>query len=140
MKKIQGFILMIFAATFLFCGSAHAQRGYEDFANEENLRIMYRWQHASVFNRQSDAVLNLRVTNNNPSIVVWTYSVAFYKTGMKVYESETYELCLQEGQSRRGGLAGLRFTVEDLKMEDVEKETFDWDFSIFDVEEVEKCP
>jgi len=119
--------------------TAEAQRGYTEFDNEENMEIMYRWQRASAFDRESDAALNIRVTNQNESAVNWTYSVGFYIDGLLVYESETYELCLQKGQSRRGGLAGLRFTMEGVKPEDVEKENFQWDFVVFDVDEVENC-
>jgi hypothetical protein len=134
-------IYYFMAAIVISMGSltAEAQRGYTEFDNEENLEIMYRWQRASVFDRESDAVLNIRVTNNNESAVNWTYSVGFYIDGLLVYESETYELCLQKGQSRRGGLAGLRFTMEGVKPEDVEKENFQWDFVVFDVDEVENC-
>ncbi len=119
--------------------TAEAQRGYTEFDNEENLEIMYRWQRASVIHRDSDAVLNIRVTNNNESAVNWTYAVGFYIDGLLVFQSEEYELCLLKGQSRRGGFAGLRFTMEGVKPEDVEKENFQWDFVVFDVDEVEGC-
>ena len=119
--------------------TAEAQRGYTKFDNEKNMEIMYRWQRASAIDRESDAALNIRVTNQNDSAVNWTYSVGFYSDGLLVYESETYELCLQEGQSRRGGLAGLRFSMEGVKLDDVEKENFQWDFVVFDVDEVESC-
>jgi len=134
-------IYYFLAAIVISLGSltAEAQRGYTKFDNEENMEIMYRWQRASIFDRESDAVLNIRVTNQNDSDVNWTYAVGFYIDGMLVFESETYELCLREGQSRRGGLAGLRFTMEGVKPEDVEKENFQWDFVVFDVEEVESC-
>lgn len=120
--------------------TAEAQRDYTKFDNEEKMEIMYRWQRASLIDRESDAVLNIRVTNQNDSDVNWTYAIGFYIDGMLVFESETYELCLKEGQSRRGGLAGLRFTMEGVKLEDVEKENFQWDFVVFEVEEVESCP
>lgn len=119
--------------------NAKAQRGYTKFDNEENMDIMYRWQRASAIDRESDAALNIRVTNQNESAVNWTYSVGFYIDGLLVYESETYELCLLKGQSRRGGLAGLRFSMEGVKLDDVEKENFQWDFVVFDVDEVDSC-
>ncbi|MFN2395976.1 MAG: hypothetical protein ABR597_09845, partial [Bacteroidales bacterium] len=95
--------------------TVEAQRGYTRFDNEEDMEIMYRWQRASVFDKESDAVLNIRVTNQNDSAVNWTYAIGFYIDGMLVFESETYELCLKEGQSRRGGLAGLRFSMEGIR-------------------------
>ena len=119
--------------------TAEAQSGFTEFDNEENLRVMYRWQRASMLNPDSDAVLSLRVTNNNETPVKWTYGVGFYRDGLLVYQSEIYELCLLKGQSRRGGLAGLRFSVDGIKLDDVEQENFDWDFIEFDVEEVESC-
>jgi hypothetical protein len=138
MKTTINYLLAAFIISMLSL-TAEAQRGYTKFDNEENLEIMYRWQRASVIDRDSDAALNIRVTNNNETPVNWTYAVGFYIDGLLVYESETYELCLLKGQSRRGGLAGLRFTMEGVKPEDVEKENFQWDFVVFDVDEVEGC-
>jgi hypothetical protein len=133
--------ITIFAIVMLMISSQQlfAQRGYTEFDNEENLRIMYRWQRTSPFDKNSDAVLNIRVTNNNEFTVNWTYSIGFYRHGVLVFESEPGTLCLKPGQSRRGALAGLRFTAEGIKMEDVEDDKFSWEFGIFDVDQVENC-
>ena len=139
MKKV--FLISCMMLVFLLAGmeATQAQRGFTEYDNEENLLIMYRWQRAMPFNRDSDAALGLRVTNNNESIVNWSYSVGFYRDELLIYESEVYDLCLQPGQSRRGGIAGLRFSVEGLKMEDVEDPAFTWGLVVFDVDEVESC-
>jgi hypothetical protein len=137
MKTRNFLILGILLMTGVF--SSFAQRGYKEFTTEENLKIMYRWHKLQPFNKNSDAVLNLRVTNTSQSHVVWTYSVNFYENKVAVYQSETERLCLKPGQSLRGGYAGLRFTVEGMKLETVEKDTFTWEFFDFDVEEVESC-
>jgi hypothetical protein len=119
--------------------SSVAQRGYTDFRTEDGVKVMYSWQKASILKKDSDATLNLRVTNENEYPVKWTFTVAFYNDKMAVHESEPTEVCLKPGQSLRGGLAGLRFSVEGLKMEDVSSEHFEWDIEIFDVEQVEAC-
>lgn len=133
-------ILLLLVTVLLFSAiAANAQRGYTEFETEDNIKTMYRWQRATFFKKDSDAVLNLRVTNENETAVNMTFIVGFYNDGLLVYQSEENQLCLKPGQSRRGGLAGLRFTLEDLKLEDTEEEGFSWDFVTFDVEEVESC-
>jgi hypothetical protein len=130
-------ILATLGLLFLTILSASAQRGFTEFETEDDIKVMYRWQRATFFLKNIDAVLGLRVTNLSDSHVKWTYSVAFYNDKMLSYESETSELCLKPGQSRRGSLAGLRYSVEGMKMEDVQSDSFSWDFGIFDVEKVE---
>ncbi len=131
---------LLLVSVLLFSAiAANAQRGYTEFETEDNIKTMYRWQRAAFFDKDSDAVLNLRVTNENETAVNMTFIVGFYNEGLLVYQSEENQLCLKPGQSRRGGLAGLRFTLEDLKLEDTEEEGFSWDFVTFDVEEVESC-
>lgn len=135
--KRKLFIVMAFMA--IGAGLTFGQRGYTEFGKEENLMVMYRWQRASFFQKDSDAVLNLRVTNENESAVEWTFTVGFYNDEALMYESEQVTLCLKPGQSRRGGLAGLRFTVDGMKMDAVEDEKFSWEFGVYDVDEVEDC-
>jgi hypothetical protein len=128
--------LGVFLLTLL---PAAAQRGFTEFETEEDIKVMYRWQRATFFLKDSDAVLGLRATNLSDSHVKWTYSVAFYNDKMLTYESEPSVLCLKPGQSRRGSLAGLRYSLEGMKLVDVESESFSWDFGIFDVDKVESC-
>ncbi|MFN3556705.1 MAG: hypothetical protein ACK4VN_12135 [Bacteroidales bacterium] len=135
--------LVVFAGLLLVLGVlptiSFAQRGFTEFVTEDHIKVMYRWQRASAVQADSDAVLGLRVTNTHTVPVKWSYSVGFYDGGVLVYQSETFELCLNPGQSRRGSLAGLRFSVEGLTLADTQKESFSWDFGVFDVDEVESC-
>jgi hypothetical protein len=139
MRKSTFYIMLSMILMAITSWEANAQRGYTEFDNEDSLKIMYRWQRASLFDKESDAVLNIRVTNNNESTVNWTYSVGFYRQGVLVLESEPDMLCLKPGQSRRGALAGLRFSAEGVKIADVEEDGFSWEFGVFDVVEVENC-
>ncbi len=132
-------VMLFFSVLLLSFSFVTAQRGYTEFETEDSIKVMYRWQRATFFDKDSDAVLNLRVTNENETAVNWTFIVGFYKDELLVYQSEENQLCLKPGQSLRGGIAGLRFSLEDKKLEDTEKEDFSWDFVIFDVEEVESC-
>lgn len=120
--------------------TAQAQRGYTEFENEEEIQVMYRWQRSCFLRKNSDAVLNLRLTNPHDSAVNVTFVVGFYNEGLLFYQSDPNTLCLKPGQTRRGGVAGLRFTLEDLKLEDVEDEKFSWDFATFETETIEECP
>lgn len=131
--------LIVLAFLTLGAGFTFGQRGYTEFVKEENMLVTYRWQRASFFKKDSDAVLNLRVTNENETAVEWIFTVGFYNDKVLVYESEQMTLCFKPGQSRRGGLAGLRFTVEGMKLEDTEDDSFSWEFGVFDVDEVESC-
>ena len=133
------FLLPIIAMLLFSSYTVTAQRGYTEFETEDNMKVMYRWQRATFFKKDSDAVLNLRVTNQNETAVNWTYIVGFYDKGLLVYQSEKNQLCFKPGQTRRGGLAGLRFSLEGMKQEDTEKDGFAWDFVTFDVEEVDSC-
>jgi hypothetical protein len=136
--KIRHFlaaVIFVFFAT----GLLQAQRGYTDFKTEDDVKVMYRWHNVSHFKKDSDAVLNLRVTNQNETPVKWNFKVVFYIDEMAVFESENIDVCINAGRSLRGGLAGLRFTYDGLKLEEVNKPSFKWDFEVFDVEEVESC-
>jgi len=132
-------LLSVVIIVFSMSGLLQAQRGYTDFKTEDNVKVMYRWQKISPFKKDSDAALNLRVTNQNESPVQWSYKIIFYIDEMAVFESESMDVCINAGRSLRGGLAGLRFTYDGLKLEDVNKSSFKWDFEVFDVEEVESC-
>jgi hypothetical protein len=133
------FFLMIAIVLFAGIPGAFSQRGYTEFKTEDNIKVMYRWQRLQPFNRDSDMVLNLRVTNLSESHVVLNYSINFYNENFAIFESEKSSLCLKPGQSLRGGFADLRFAVDGMKRNIVESETFSWDFFEFDVEEVENC-
>jgi hypothetical protein len=132
-------LIAIGTIMFMTTTSLFAQRGYIDLKTEENLKIQYRWQRVSPLDKKSDAMLNLRVTNLSESAVKWSFTIVFYNDKMAVHESEVTKICLKPGQSLSGGLAGLRYTQEGLKLDVVEKESFSWEFETFEVEEVENC-
>jgi hypothetical protein len=139
MRNILLYIFFVIPAIFFAPDSAHAQARFIEYDNEENLLIQYRWSRSSPFNKESDAVLNLRVVNYNDTHIKWNYSIGLYNQGVKFFESEISELCLNPGESRRGSLAGLRFSAEGITMEDVEDPGFAWEFVVFDVQKVGKC-
>ncbi len=133
-------ILLTITVLFLLSlGKLSAQRGYTDLKTEENIKIMYRWHNVTPTDKNSDAVLNLRVTNENNYAVKWTFTVVFLSDKMARHESETSSVCMKPGQSLRGGIAGLRFTAPGLKLEEVQSASFTWEFGDFEVERVEGC-
>jgi len=138
-RNLFAYVTVVLLTLLLAFPSAQAQRSYNEFSTQDSVHVQYKWQRSNILVRDSDAVLALRVTNQDEHAVKWTFSVGFYEKGVLVFESEKNELCLRAGQSRRGGLAGLRFTREDMSLDDVEKETFAWDFTTFEVERVESC-
>ncbi len=136
--KIKYFIASVFIL-FIATFGLYAQRGYTEFVTQDSIQVMYRWQKVSPFKKDSDAVLNLRATNLSDSAAKWTFTVVFYNDKMAIHESEITTLCLKPGQSLRGGLAGLRYTVEGMKLDAVDTDYFTWDFDLFEVEKVENC-
>jgi hypothetical protein len=135
MKNYLLFMGFLFAGVF----SGYSQRGYTEFKTQDGIKVMYRWQRLNPLQKDSDAVLNLRVTNLTESHVEWTHSVIFYNDKLPIYESEPAVLCLKPGQSARGGFADLRFTVEGMKLDVVNTDLFDWEFFDFEVKPVESC-
>ncbi len=112
---------------------------YEEHATLDELRIDYRWQRERLLVRNSHAVLNLQLTNLSDAHLEVHFLVAFYQDGKIVFESDKNTLCFRPGQRLRGGRAGLRFMADDVFREDVEKEGFDWDILISEINEVSSC-
>ena len=112
---------------------------YETHETLDELQVDYRWQRERFFVRNSNAVLNLQLTNLSASHLEVEFVVAFYRDGKIFFESEKNTLCLRPGQRLRGGRAGLRFVADGILREDVEKEEFDWDILIFEINEVSDC-
>ncbi|MFW6226638.1 MAG: hypothetical protein ACOC31_00890 [Bacteroidota bacterium] len=119
--------------------NSNAQRGYTTFTEEEGIKVMYKWQRAVFYKKDSDAVLNLRISNQKEAHVLVNFGVGFYKDGLLLLESDENQLCMKPGQTKRGGLAGLRFAVEDMKKEDAKDESYSWEFTTFDVAETDEC-
>lgn len=127
--------LIVLVSTF----NSSAQRGYTTFTEEEGIQVMYKWQRAVFYKKDSDAVLNLRISNQKETHALVNFSVGFYKDGMLLLESDENQLCLKPGQTKRGGMAGLRFSVEGMKKEDAKDESYSWEFTTFDVAETDEC-
>lgn len=137
--------LMVMTLTlgfFLLCSlpaDLLAQSGFTDHSREDGVRIVYRWQRSMPAQRDSDAALVLRATNENTFPVQLTLTVGFYQDKVLVLESEPASVCIMPGQTRRGGLAGLMFTATGMKMADVGAENFSWDIVEWEVKQVEGC-
>ncbi len=122
-----------------FSMNASAQRGFEDFAREDSLHIQYRWQRANVFNRNSDAVLILRLTNLTEKSLQVTFAIGFYENQKILFQNRDNQVCLKPGQSLRGAPAGLRFGAEGITLDRAREEGFTFDIFDLQVKEVESC-
>lgn len=138
MKSIL-YAVTVFIIIMLNSFNVSAQRGYTEFMEEEGIQVMYKWQRSVFYKKDSDAVLNLRISNQKETHALVNFSVGFYKDGMLLYESDENQLCLKPGQTRRGGLADLRFSVEGMKKEDAKDDSYSWEFTTFDVAETDEC-
>ncbi len=112
---------------------------YEPHVTLDELQVDYRWQREKVFVKNSNAVLNFQLTNLSDSHLEVHFVVAYYRDGQIFFESEKNAICLKPDQRLSGGRAGLRFVAEGILLEDVEKEGFDWDILISEIDEVNDC-
>ena len=112
---------------------------YQQFMESEELLVEYRWQHERILRKSGNAILTLQITNllETPSEI--TFTVAFYRDGQLVFESEENVYCFKPGQRRRAGRAGLRYYVDGWTMDDVKQENFSWDLLIDDIRKVPAC-
>ena len=128
---------------FLLLASVQAafaqQVKYQQFMESEELLVEYRWQHERILRKSGNAILTLQITNllETPSEI--TFTVAFYRDGQLVFESEENVYCFKPGQRRRAGRAGLRYYVDGWTMDDVKQENFSWDLLIDDIRKVPAC-
>lgn len=114
--------------------------GYDEFSVEDSVKTEFKWQRSNFMNKNSDAILNLKVTNLNEKAVEFIYSIGFYEDDLLVFESDQDTLCIDPGKNKRGGLHGLRFTVDDLNKEKATSKNFSWEYTAFIVKETEICP
>lgn len=127
-------------AAFMFAGYASfAQIEYYKHDTVEDILIEYRWQRASIFRKNPDALLNLKINNHSYDFVEVRFTVAFYRDEQIYFESQEQFLCLAPGASRRGARAGLRFSAPGIKRETVIKDWFSWDLPYVDVRVVDSC-
>ena len=143
MKKLISLnlsLLIVFVFISSFGSQAKAQKRYTETDTINGITIMHKWQRSHIFKKDSRTILNLRLTNNNDYPVEITLKVGFYKTGVLVYTSEEHIKCFNPGQSKRGGRANLRFQSDELTIEDIESDNFDWGFVKFKVKQTELCP
>ena len=143
MKNLTS-LKLLFAVVVLFMLSfgtqAYAQIRYTETDTIDGVTVMHRWQRSHLFKRDSRTILNLRLINNNDYPVEIKLAVGFYQSGVIAYSSEEHAKCFEPGESKRGGKAGLRFKSEELTIEDIESDNFDWDFIRLDVKETDECP
>ncbi len=133
LKPVLAFLLL------LFVHAAFAQVDYNYHETEDGVRIEYRWQRERFFARNSNAVLNLQLTNQGTEPVEVVFSAAFYEDGRLLFRSEDEVICLGPGESKRGLRAGLRFTAPGITMDMVQQDWFSWDMYTFEVKEVDQC-
>ncbi len=138
MKKSLVFTVTIFLS-LLLAFPGFAQRGYDKLGVENDVLIQYRWQRENIFDRHSNAVLNLRLTNESEEARELVFTIAFYRDEQIMFESTGNSICLEPGQSRRGGGAGLRFSSEGISRDMTEEEWFSWDILWEEINPVVAC-
>ncbi len=130
---------MLLVVSLLFAGTALAQARYMHYETTEGVKVEYRWQRISFFNKDSDAVINFQFTNESAFPVEVNFDIGFYRDNQLMYQSTDNTICLLPGQSRRGVRAGLRFTATGITLDNTREDWFSWDFVHFEVKEVSDC-
>lgn len=123
----------------LFSIESFAQVEYHYYDTYDEVRVGYRWQRASIFQSNSDAVLNLELTNLQDSAVQVGFSVGFYRDNQLVLESPDNKVCLKPGQTRRGLRGDMRFRAEGITLDMIEEEWFSWELFRVEVTGVAGC-
>ena len=120
----------------VFSSNVYAQQvEYHYFDLRDGVRVDYRWTRSSLFDRGSDAVLYLQMTNENEFPVKIVFTVGFYRDEQLFVESAQNILCLAPGQRRRGSRSDMRYSADGINLAMTEEEWFSWDINDFDVEE-----
>jgi len=130
----------LFLAVFMLAGLASfAQIEYYKHDTIEDILIEYRWQRASIFRKDADARLNLKISNHSYDYVEVRFTVAFYRDEQIYFESSEQVLCLAPGASRRGARAGLRFSAPGITRDAITEDWFSWDLSGVKVKVIDGC-
>ena len=130
---------MLLILSFLLAENALAQARYLHYETTEGVKVAYRWQRSSFFDKNSDAVINFEFTNESAFPVEVSFDLGFYRDHQLFLQSEDNHICLLPGQTRRGFRAGLRFTAEGINLAMTREDWFSWDFVHFEVREVSDC-
>lgn len=139
MNKKAIFSSMLLILSFLLIKNADAQTRYMHYETTEGVKVSYRWQRASFFDKSSDAVINFQFTNESAFPVEVSFDLGFYRDLQLMYEHTDNTICLLPGQSRKGSRAGLRFTAAGISLDMTREDWFAWDFTHFEVKEVSDC-
>ena len=129
---------MLFAF-FANTASSFSQIRFSKHGEEDGLKIENRWRRSNFFNKNSDAVLIIKLTNTNTYAVNAKLSVGFYRDGILAFSSEEQTVCLEPGQVKRGFQTNFRFTAEGITIAETHEDNFSWDFATVEIIRVEKC-
>ncbi len=139
MRKTVKIIIISFLVIMATGSEAFSQLRFSAHDKEKGLEIDKRWRRSKLFNKQSDAILVLKITNTLDHAVEAKISIGFYKKGILEYISEEQTICFEPGQTKRGGKDNLRFVAEEISIADTREEDFLWDFAKLEVIRVDKC-
>ena len=139
MKAIMKLFVAAFIMLMSFPFDANAQLRFSEHGEEHGLKIEQRWRRSKLFQKDSDAMLVLKITNTNDYAVNINIAVGFYNDGILTFISEEQNVCFETGQTKKGGPANLRFVAEEITLADTKAEGFSWDFAKIEVAKVEGC-
>ncbi len=138
MKNIYVRLLLLVFCLFGW-KTAFPQSDYHVFDTIQEVKVDYRWQRERFFSRDSNAVLNLQLTNLSEEAVEVVFVATFFRNDQALFETPDFFVCIPAGERVRGGRAGLRFMADGITMSTVARDWFDWDITYMEVVPVLGC-
>lgn len=135
MKKIIILILSLLSTAYLF-----TQNKFITLAETtNNIEVSYKISHLNFFDKNSPAVMIFKLKNNNSFDVQVSLQIEYHIGISKKYKSEIVNVCIPSGRIIGGRMHGLMFELKTTDLNIFDSEENEWFFSIFKVEQIEKC-
>ncbi|HOK37764.1 MAG TPA: hypothetical protein P5538_02420 [Bacteroidales bacterium] len=118
-----------------------AQRGFVSYIEPsfKNIDVKYKITNQNFFDKSSPVVIILKLKNNNEFDVQVDIQIE-YQFGIKSrYKSEKVSVCIPAGRIVGGRMHGLSFELKTSDTKIFNNEENEWFFSVFDVEQIDKC-
>lgn len=135
MKTLASIILFSIISTASF-----AQFGYKNKLEPVNgVERSYKIVHEKHSDKSSPAQIRLKLKNTNDFDVNIKLEIE-YRTGLtERFNSGSIEICIQKKSTKAGKISGLVFELKTNDIEIFNGENAEWEFTHFDVEQIEDC-
>ncbi len=136
MKRVFIISILIGFTTAIF-----PQKGFVSYLEPsfKNIDVRYKITNLNFFNKNSPAVIILKLKNNNKFDVQVDIQIEYHFGIKSRYKSEKVSVCIPAGRIVGGRMHGLSFELKTSDTKIFENEENEWFFSVFEVEKIDKC-